>query len=79
MSGVFGRRRGGSTVLQQSQVNNMTAFITVEKSFSPLARCWGYSVRHDATSDMAWGFSIDGAINTLMNRLVLKGYDRSFH
>jgi len=60
-------------------VNNMTAFITVEKSFSPLARCWGYSVRHDPTHDMAWGFSIDGAINTLMNRLVHKGYDRSFY
>ena len=56
----------------------MTALLTIKREFCPLSRDWGYSVRHETTGDSCWNFNRSNAIRILMERLALKGYDRSF-
>jgi hypothetical protein len=54
----------------------MIAFLTVKRDFCPVSRCYGYSVTH--SGDACWGHTRAEAIQTLMGRLALKGYDRAY-
>jgi len=52
----------------------MTAFLKIERSFCPLVRDWGYSVRTWVNDDGAWGSTEGDAIRRLWPRLKARGY-----